>query len=97
MKFTFIESYGWGRNSFDMDIPVSFTIPDVFHSLSDLGVLGSNNKEVCDILTSIGVTHRIRHSYKVTKDKVTVNIRKEDFDSIKKILLRDRLLEELGL
>jgi len=97
MIFHFIRAYSHlnSGSNFKMDIPVSFVIPDVFHSLSDLGVLGSNNKEVCDILTSMGVTHRVRHSYKVTKDGVIINIRNPEFDSIKKLLLRDQKLKEL--
>lgn len=97
MTFHFIKSYFKISESFEIDIPVGFTIPNCFKSFKEMEVLSSNNKEVCDILTSLGVTQRVRHQFRVTKDKVIVYIREEEFNSIKKILLRDKLLKELGL
>lgn len=99
MIFHFSKSY-YGHNlndSFKMDIPVSFVIPKVFKSFDEMGVLSSINKEVDDILTSIGVTNRIRIRHQITKDKVIVSLKLDDYDSVKKILLRDKLLKELGI
>ena len=97
MTFNFIKAYQSRTESFKMDIPVSFVIPKVFKSFDEMGVLSSNNKEVCDLLTSLGVTHRVRHQFRITKNEVIVHIRDTEFESIKKILLRDKLLKELGL
>ena len=95
MIFNFLQAYSSKSESFKMDIPVNFVIPDKFKSLDELGVLSSNNKEVCDILTSMGVTHNFRHSFRVTKDEIIVNLRAVEFRNIKTILLRDQKLNEL--
>ena len=95
MTFRFIKYYT--KESFKMDIPVSFVIPKVFKSFAEMSVLSPNNKEVCELLTSIGVTQRLRHSFRITKDEVIVLIKKDDYESIKKILLRDKILKELGI
>ena len=97
MTFRFIKPYYRTTDSFKIDIPVSFVIPKAFKSFDEMGVLSSNNKEVCELLTSLGITHKVRHQFRITKDEVIVSIKRDDFDSIKKILLRDKLLKELGI
>lgn len=99
MIFHFIKSFGYYNTpeSFKMDIPVNFVIPDKFKSFDELGVLSSYNKEVRDILKSIGVTNRIIHYLKITKDEVIVSLKLDDYESVKKVLLRDKLLKELGI
>ena len=97
MRFHFIKSYYQIRESFKIDIPVDFVIPNSFKSFEELGVLSSNNKDVCDILTSRGITTRVRHQFRISKYEVTVYIKEAEFESVKKILLRDKLLRDLGI
>ena len=99
MTFNFIKSYyGYkSKTSFKMDIPVGFVIPNSFKSFSELGVLSTNNKEVCDVLSSLGVTNKVLHQVRITKDEVIVFLKSDDYEFIKKMLLRDKLLNDLGL
>jgi hypothetical protein len=95
MIFHFFKSYSWRSENFIVDIPVSFVIPSKFNSLEDLGVLGSHNKEVCDVLASIGVTNNTRHSFRISKNEIIVNLKEEKFNAVKTVLLRDQKLREL--
>lgn len=95
MIFKFQQAYTSRSESFEMDIPVNFVIPDKFNSLEDLGVLGSHNQEVCDLLTSLGVHTDDRYSFRVSKYIVIVNLRAVEFTRIKTILLRDQKLKKL--
>lgn len=95
MIFRFIKYYT--SESFKIDIPVSFVIPKSFKSFAEMGVLEYNKKEVCELLSSIGVAQRHIHAFRITKDEVIVSLKKDDYESIKKILLRDKILKELGI
>lgn len=99
MIFKFIKSYRFfgGDDNFELDIPVGFNIPNKFTSLNDLGLLSSNNEEVCMILDSMGINKGIRHSYRISKNKVSVSIVPEYYDRMKKKLLREYKLKQLGL
>lgn len=97
MTFRFIKSYYRSSENFKMEIPVSFVVPKIFRSFDEMGILGSKNKEVCDILTSLGVTRDVRHQFVIRRDFVGVNIRNPEFDNIKKMLLRNEKLKELGI
>ena len=97
MIFHFIKAYYTSSENFKIDIPVSFVIPDTFKSLGDMSVMSSNNIEISNILNNLGITKDIRHVYKITKNRIIVNVKNPHFDSVRKILLRDKKLKELGL
>jgi hypothetical protein len=82
--------------SFQLDIPVSFTIPDKFNAFVDLGIIKSYQKEVGDKLDSLGIKPSERF-FKLSKDRVVVHIKYEHFDRIRKELLREQRLKELGI
>jgi hypothetical protein len=95
MIFNFIQSYSSTGDRFKIDIPVDFVIPKIFNSLKDLYILSSYNKEVCDILSDLGITLNLRCSVRVTRAEVIVYIKNREFDKIKTIIQRDQKLKEL--